>query len=121
MSPAMSPNRTSRRMPVCLVLLLLAIAAGAPSRAMATDPQSLPPQGVYEQCGPATNGEKTCLDRLDQIHAAGFEVVLNYMLWYAKAKQVQGYIDHAHTLGMQVIAPMNYVAWRDPATSLKTT
>jgi hypothetical protein len=86
---------------------------------MATDPQTLPPQGVYEQCGPASSGESVCLGRLDQIRAAGFDVVLNYTLWYASADQLKSYIDHAHALGMQVIIPLNYKAWRDGVTDLK--
>ncbi len=103
-----------------MALVVLALAA-APATASAMDAQSLPPQGVYEQCGPSLSGEAECLSRLDQIRDTGFDVVLNYTLWYASAQQVTNYIDHAHALGMKVIIPLNYKAWRDGVTSLKTS
>jgi hypothetical protein len=61
---------------VAVALLALCATAGAASAA----PGELPPQGVYEACGPAESGQ-TCLDRLGDTRAGGFRLVLNYRLW----------------------------------------
>jgi hypothetical protein len=114
-------RRLSRAFRLCAPALAIAFVAATPGTAAAMDPQTLPPQGVYEQCGPAISGEAACLSRLDQIRAAGFDAVLNYTLWYASADQVKRYIDHAQAIGMKVIIPLNYKAWRDGVTSLKQT
>src|SRR4051812_8343721 len=115
----MDPTRstwTSLARRIAVFALLGTALLAAPARAAA--PQALPPQGVYDQCGPALSGVQECLDRLDRIHAAGFRVVLNYTLWYSSASDLKAYLDHAQSLGMKVIAPMNYTAWRDGSTSL---
>ncbi len=109
----------SPRLSLPLLALCLAFAITFPGTAAASDASSLPPQGVYEQCGPAINGEANCLARLAQIREAGFDSVLNYTLWYASASQVTAYLDRANELGIQVIVPLNYKAWRDGVTDLK--
>jgi hypothetical protein len=71
---------------------------------------ALPPQGVYEQCAPAT---QDCGPRLKAIADAGFQYVLNYTAWYGSAEQVRDYADEAQALGLKVIWPLNDHAWRD--------
>jgi hypothetical protein len=109
---ACAPGRLRRALLALLGGLLLSL--GSPAAAAA-----LPPQGVYEQCGPASHGESKCLDRLSQIRAGGFEAVLNYTQWYATAEQLQAYADRAHELGLKLIWPLNAKAWRD-GTDLKS-
>lgn len=75
----------------------------------------LPPQGVYEECGPALSGSDVCIARLREIAAAGFKIVLNYTAWYGSAQQVTEYADAAHALGLQLIWPLNAVQWRNGA------
>ena len=77
-----------------------------PSRAGA----ALPPQGVYEQCAPATDD---CGPRLKAIADAGFQYVLNYTAWYGSAEQVRQYADEAQAAGIKLIWPLNDHAWRD--------
>ena len=83
--------------------MFLAFSA-APAKA------ALPPQGVYEQCAPAT---QDCGARLKTIADAGFQHVLNYTAWYGSAEQVRNYADEAQALGIQLIWPLNDHAWRD--------
>ena len=71
---------------------------------------ALPPQGVYEQCAPAT---QDCGARLQTIADAGFKYVLNYTAWFGSAEQVRNYADEAQAAGIQLIWPLNDHAWRD--------
>ena len=87
---------------VCMATLLL--WSPAPAKA------ALPPQGVYEQCAPAT---QDCGARLQTIADAGFKYVLNYTAWFGSAEQVRNYADEAQAAGIQLIWPLNDHAWRD--------
>ena len=87
---------------VCMATLIL--WSPAPAKA------ALPPQGVYEQCAPAT---QDCGARLKTIADAGFQYVLNYTAWYGSAEQVRNYADEAQALGIKLIWPLNDHAWRD--------
>ena len=86
----------------CMAMLML----WSPGRASA----ALPPQGVYEQCAPAT---QDCGARLKTIADAGFQYVLNYTAWYGSAEQVRHYADEAQAAGIKLIWPLNDHAWRD--------
>ena len=86
----------------CLALLTL----WGPTQAKA----ALPPQGVYDQCAPAT---QDCATNLKMIADAGFSYVLNYTAWYGSADQVREYADEAQAVGLKVIWPLNDHAWRD--------
>ena len=86
----------------CVAMLVL--WSPAPAKA------ALPPQGVYEQCAPAT---QDCGPRLKAIADAGFQYVLNYTSWYGSAEQVRNYADQAQALGLKLIWPLNDHAWRD--------
>ena len=99
--------------PVLLALLgCVALTLWGPARASA----ALPPQGVYEQCAPAS-GE--CEPRLQAIADAGFQYVLNYTAWYGSAEQIRNYADEAQGVGLKVIWPLNDHAWRD-GTNLRS-
>ena len=87
---------------ICVATLLL--WNPAPAKA------ALPPQGVYEQCAPAT---QDCGARLQTIADAGFKYVLNYTAWFGSAEQVRNYADEAQAAGIQLIWPLNDHAWRD--------
>jgi hypothetical protein len=95
-------------------LLPLASGPGPAPIATGTDPKdaglgpaiALPPQGLYESCLPS---ESSCLARLTEMGARGFQVVLNDGLRYAdSADEIRAYADHAEELGMQVILPVKY-------------
>ena len=86
----------------CIAIFLL--LTPAPAKA------ALPPQGVYEQCAPAT---QDCGARLQTIADAGFQYVLNYTAWYGSAEQVRQYADEAQAAGIKLIWPLNDHAWRD--------
>ncbi|HSD24445.1 MAG TPA: hypothetical protein VLB79_08980 [Solirubrobacterales bacterium] len=86
----------------CMAVLTLWSPAGAGA--------ALPPQGVYEQCAPAT---QDCAPRLKAIADAGFQYVLNYTAWFGSAEQVRDYADEAQAVGLKVIWPLNDHAWRD--------
>lgn len=84
---------------------LLALAAlAAPASAA-----GLPPQGVYEQCQPAS---RACRAHLNDIAAAGFRLVLNYRSWEASPRQLRAYADKAGRLGLELILPLNHPVWR---------
>lgn len=70
---------------------------------------------MYENCGLPTD-EEECLQRLDEMHSAGIEVVINYWSWQGTLEQELRYADHAAALGMKLIWP---IAWHvdDPATA----
>jgi hypothetical protein len=87
---------------VCITALIL--WAPVPAKA------ALPPQGVYDQCAPAT---QDCGAHLKMIADAGFQYVLNYTAWYGSADQVRQYADEAQADGLKVIWPLNDHAWRD--------
>jgi hypothetical protein len=83
---------------------MLTLWSPAPAKA------ALPPQGVYDQCAPAT---QDCGAHLKMIADAGFQYVLNYTAWYGSADQVRQYADEAQADGLKVIWPLNDHAWRD--------
>jgi len=70
----------------------------------------LPPdgQGLYESCAPQDGSR--CLDRLKQMAAGGFTLVLNYDQLNGTAEQQLAYAKRAYSLGMRVIWAMS-----DPA------
>jgi hypothetical protein len=100
------PRRCVRPALLALLGCIAMLALWGPSRANA----ALPPQGVYEQCAPATDD---CGPRLKAIADAGFQYVLNYTAWYGSAQQVREYADEAQAVGLKVIWPLNDHAWRD--------
>jgi hypothetical protein len=62
--------------------------------------------GLYESCSPA---EADCLDRLTEMRAQGFNIVLNDGLRYADTADALGiYADLADKLGMKIILPIKY-------------
>lgn len=73
----------------------------------------LPPQGVYEECPPRLGSP--CLTRLRQIADAGFELVLNYNLLGGNAAEVLAYAEQAHSLGIEIIWPLNNPVFWDGA------
>jgi hypothetical protein len=108
-APLQSFGHPQGRVRAGLLTLLACVAAlilwsPAPAKA------ALPPQGVYEQCAPAT---QDCGARLKTIADAGFQYVLNYTAWYGSAQQVRQYADEAQALGIKLIWPLNDHAWRD--------
>jgi hypothetical protein len=105
--PSTGYPRPRIRVALLAVLACLgALALWGPSPAKA----ALPPQGVYDQCAPATDD---CASHLQAIADAGFKYVLNYTAWYGSAAQVRQYADEAQSVGLQVIWPLNDHAWRD--------
>jgi len=62
-------------------------------------------QGLYEYCAPVTGIR--CLDRLKQMAAAGFKLVLNYAQLYGTANEELVYAEQAQELGLKVIWAMN--------------
>jgi hypothetical protein len=104
--------RRARPALIALLGFVAMFTLWGPSRASA----ALPPQGVYEQCAPATDD---CGPRLKAIADAGFQYVLNYTAWYGSAQQVREYADEAQAVGLKVIWPLNDHAWRD-GTNLRS-
>jgi hypothetical protein len=104
--PFREPRRWARPLLLGLIGCMAMFAAWAPASASA----ALPPQGVYDQCAPATDD---CATNLQAIADAGFKYVLNYTAWYGSANQVREYADEAQAVGLQVIWPLNDHAWRD--------
>jgi hypothetical protein len=106
---------------ICIALALgvLLISSTAPSSARVRPtpvrgaPSSLPVQGVYEYCAPATSPDG-CVGRLRQIAAGGFQVVLNYAAFDASRGQVQRYMSAAARLGVKLIWPMKEEPWWGP-------
>ena len=67
-------RRRSRAGLLCLGLAIVAVIA--PTGASAAPTATPPPQGMYENCDLPTH-EEECLQRLDELHSAGIEVVIN--------------------------------------------
>ena len=105
-----APLALSRTFAACALLVLLALA-GFPRPAAAATPNELPPQGLYEFCGPAENGPP-CVDRLAHMRSGGFTLVLNYRVWWATEAGLRAYADTANRLGMKIIWPFDSSAWR---------
>lgn len=107
---------------VAPVLAALALALGVFGGARA-DAAPLPPQGTYDQCGPALDqpghGEATCLKRLAMLSRAGFRLNLNYTIWYSTPAQLKRYMDRAYELGVKLIWPLNAAPWRNDGLALK--
>lgn len=70
-----------------------------------TKPPYRPSQGVYESCAPR-DGDM-CLERLKNIAAGGFKLVLNYSQLNGNAEQIIAYANEAHRLGIQIIWGMS--------------
>src|SRR5437764_7781706 len=68
---------------------------------------SIPPDGygLYESCLPRRGS--FCLDRLKQMAAGGFKLVLNYDQLVGSAKEQLAYAKQASALGMKIIWAMN--------------
>jgi hypothetical protein len=107
---SLGPFRHAPQSPRALILAVLACMATLILWAPAPAKAALPPQGVYEQCAPAT---QDCGARLQMIADAGFQYVLNYTSWYGSAEQVRQYADDAQAAGIKLIWPLNDHAWRD--------
>jgi hypothetical protein len=104
------PHRQNSRSARAVILAALACVAALILWSPAPAKAALPPQGVYEQCAPAT---QDCGARLKTIADAGFKYVLNYTAWYGSAEQVRNYADEAQAAGIKLIWPLNDHAWRD--------
>ena len=74
-------------------------------------------QGLYESCSPS-KGE-ICLNRLEQMAAAGFTVVINYNQLDATAAQELAYAQKAHELGMKIIWDMDDPVFRNAGNILR--
>src|SRR5206468_976743 len=66
-------------------------------------------QGLFESCSPIENTH--CDDRLKQMAAAGFKLVINYQQLEAHSSQIIDYAEQAHLLGMKIIWAMNSPAF----------
>lgn len=67
-------------------------------------------QGVYEYCAPTPSADR-CVERLRNIAAGGFSVVLNYAVFQADSDQLRQYMDAAARLGVKLIWPMKDPPW----------
>lgn len=99
-----------------LIGCVLALLAAQPVRAAASRAQ-LPPQGLYENCMPATQAGN-CIQRLKAMGRAGFRLVLNYSQWSATPRELLAYARTAQSLGMKVIWPLDDAMWRDGSGGL---
>lgn len=93
------------------VLLACALLACAAARAdAAAGAAALPAQGVYEGCSPGTSPAplELCVQRLQEIADAGFDVVLNYSALYGTPDQVRAYAQAAHARGVRLIWPLHH-------------
>ena len=110
---------TAARQLAGAVLLACLLFWGHPAGAAGSG-KALPPQGLYENCDIGAN-ERECLDRLGEMRAAGFEVVLNYWAWSGTLEQVRRYAERAHQLGLKLIWPFCARYWwagSDPGEAL---
>ncbi len=104
-------------------ILLAAGAAGAAAiAAPAASAGPPPPQGVYESCSPGSSAESLapCVQRLREIRAGGFVVVLNIGALYATPEQARAYAAAAASLGIRLIWPLHHPRLRrndDPSQS----
>jgi hypothetical protein len=74
-------------------------------------------QGVYEYCAPFRG--QTCFDRLQQIAAGGFRLVMNYEQMKGDATQEILYANQAQSVGIKIIWALdNPVFWN--GTDLRT-
>ncbi len=90
---------------------LTAAALGAgETRARVASHASQPVQGIYEYCAPQTSSDG-CIERLTQIAAGGFKVVLNYAVFDADPAQLRDYMGQASRLGVKLIWPMQDEPW----------
>jgi len=85
-------------------LLCLAVAAAAPAGAHAAP--TLPAQGVYDVCEPASSPDH-CESRLRRIGDAGFSVVQNMRALGGDLSDVLAYADAAQRHGIRVIWSLN--------------
>jgi hypothetical protein len=101
-------------------LVLIATASLVVCAAPALAAPTLPPQGLYDACAPASS-PAACSQHLQAIGQAGFQVVLNYSAWSASPRQLLDYANTAQSLGMKVIWPLDDAVWRNRAGSLAAT
>ncbi|MCW3015494.1 MAG: hypothetical protein JWO02_2586, partial [Solirubrobacterales bacterium] len=87
-------------------VLLVALTLGTASARAA-----LPPQGVYEQCEPATQSAR-CFANLDRAAAAGFTLMLNYTQLSASPEQLHALSQRAAARGVKLIWPLSNQVWR---------
>ena len=87
-------------------------SVGTPGTSVATSGTSVPTpaqhfanQGLYESCSP-TKGT-VCLNRLQQMAAGGFTLVVNYNQLDGTAGEELTYAQKAHELGMKIIWDMD--------------
>lgn len=97
------------RLPFVACVATAAMLLGAPTVASAES--SLPPQGMYEQCPPATEMAR-CVTNLQRLGAAGFRLVLNYNQLNATPEDLVAYAAAARDAGVQLIWPLNQQAIR---------
>jgi hypothetical protein len=114
---AWARRRRLKTLQMIFALALLATMALTPTalgagetRARAASVSSPPVQGIYEYCAPHGSSDR-CLQRLSQIAAGGFKVVLNYAVFDADLAHLRGYIDQAARLGVKLIWPMQDAPW----------
>ena len=68
--------------------------------------------GLYEACSP-DNGQR-CLDRLHEMGAAGFKLVVNYNQLYGSREEILAYADAAHVSGLKIIWNLKEPSWWCP-------
>lgn len=117
-----SRRRRLKHLQITFALALLATAAlttsalgAADSHARVAPVSYQPVQGIYEYCAPQASSDG-CLERLSQIAAGGFKVVLNYAVFYADPGQLRRYMDQAARLGVKLIWPMQDGPWWGPGS-----
>jgi hypothetical protein len=110
------PGKSATLKAIILAVILLLTLAGLPgcdSTQTSDRGQvgSFLQQGLYEECPPSAGAR--CLERLKQIAAGGFTLVLNYGQLYGSAAQELAYARQAQALGMKIIWAMHNPAFRE--------
>jgi hypothetical protein len=90
-------------------LTTTALGAGD-TRARSASVSPEPAQGIYEYCAPQSSSDG-CLQKLSQLAAGGFKVVLNYAVFQAGPGQLRRYMDQAARLGVKLIWPVQDEPW----------
>jgi hypothetical protein len=83
------------------------LAAALPAGASAATP--LPPQGIFDKCQ-LDSQMSTCLQRLQLMHSAGFQVVVMPAMW-SSPTNVAAYAAAADALGMKVLWQIGQAGW----------
>lgn len=95
---------------VVAVTLTTNALGAAHKHAPSVSTSAQPVQGIYEYCAPEASSDG-CLQRLSQIAAGGFKVVLNYAVFDAGPARLRRYMDQAARLGVKLIWPMQDAPW----------